>query len=205
MRSVINLKELVRQRIQGNLDLSQTMLDDLALLQLMEQAGEALIRVLKEGNKVLFFGNGGSAADAQHLAAELTGRFQMERRALPGLALNTNTSSLTAIANDYSFDQIYARQVECFGVRGDAAIGLSTSGRSHNVFYALEVARKQGLVTIALTGRTGGLCKALVDFCLCMPSEETPRVQEAHILTGHILCEIIERGLFSESSDISRS
>jgi D-sedoheptulose 7-phosphate isomerase len=203
MRSVINLKALVRERIQGNLDLSQAMLNDEVLLQLVEEAGQALVRVLDGGRKVLFFGNGGSAADAQHLAAELTGRFQLERRALPGLALNTNTSSLTAIANDYSFEKIFARQVECFGVKGDAAVGLSTSGRSRNVLCALEVARKQGLVTIALTGRTGGLLKALVDFCICVPSEETPHIQEAHILTGHILCEIIERGLFSESSSIS--
>jgi D-sedoheptulose 7-phosphate isomerase len=193
---------LVSERIQNNLELSQAMLNDHAFLQLIADAGAMLTKVLKEGKKVLFFGNGGSAADAQHLAAELTGRFQMERRALPGLALNTNTSSLTAIANDYSFEKIYARQIECFGVQGDAAVGLSTSGQSRNVLCALEVARKQGLITIALTGKTGGLLKPLVDFCLCMPSEDTARIQEAHILTGHILCEIIERGLFSESSRI---
>jgi len=126
----------------------------------------------------------------------LTGRFQLERRALPGLALTVNTASMTAIANDYSFEQVYARQVESLGVQGDAAIGITTSGRSRNVVCALEVARKQGLVTIALTGRRGEQLKSMVDFCLCAPSEETPRIQEAHILTGHILCEIIERGLF---------
>jgi D-sedoheptulose 7-phosphate isomerase len=203
MRCAINLRALVSERIKSNLALSHAMLNDEPFLQLVADAGAALITVLKEGKKVLFFGNGGSAADAQHLAAELTGRFQLERRALPGLALNTNTSSLTAIANDYSFEKIYARQIECYGAQGDAAVGLSTSGQSRNVLRALEVARKQGLVTIAFTGRTGGLLKPLVDFCLCVPSEETARIQEAHILTGHILCEIIERGLFSESSGIS--
>lgn len=203
MRSVINLETLVCERIQENLDLNRTMLNDIAFQQLLVEAGSALMQVLKEGRKVLFFGNGGSAADAQHLAAELTGRFQMQRRALPGLALSVNASSLTAIANDYSFEQVYARQVESLGVPGDAAIGITTSGRSPNVLCALVAARNQGLVTIALTGRRGELLKSLVDFCICVPSEETPRIQEAHILTGHILCEIIERGLFSESSCIS--
>lgn len=203
MASALNLEALVCERIQENLDLNRRMFNDVAFQQLVAEAGAALIRVLKEGKKVLFFGNGGSAADAQHLAAELTGRFQLERRALPGLALNVNTSSLTAIANDYSYEQIYARQVESLGVQGDAAIGITTSGQSRNVLRALEAARKQGLVTIALTGRGGEMLKPLVDFCLCIPSEETPRIQEAHILTGHILCEIIEQGLFSESSYIS--
>jgi D-sedoheptulose 7-phosphate isomerase len=203
MRSAISLEALVCERIQENLDLNRTMLNDVAFQQLVVEAGAALMQVLKQGKKVLFFGNGGSAADAQHLAAELTGRFQLERRALPGLALTGNVASLTAIANDYSFEQVYARQVESLGVQGDAAMGITTSGRSRNVLCALEAARKLGLVTIALTGRRGELLKPMVDFCLCVPSEETPRIQEAHILTGHILCEIIERGLFSESCCIS--
>jgi D-sedoheptulose 7-phosphate isomerase len=193
----VNLKALVAERIQNNLDLSRSMLSDGAFLQLIAEAGDALVNQLRAGRKVLFFGNGGSAADAQHLAAELTGRFQMERRALPGLALNSNTSSLTAIANDYSFEEVYARQIESFGNRGDAAVGLSTSGQSRNVLRALQVARGQGLVTVAFTGRTGGLLKPVVDFCLCVPSENTARIQEMHILVGHILCEIIERDLFS--------
>jgi D-sedoheptulose 7-phosphate isomerase len=203
MRSAISLESLVCERIQENLDLDRTILNDVAFQEVVAEAGAALMQVLKEGRKVLFFGNGGSAADAQHLAAELTGRFQLQRRALPGLALSVNASSLTAIANDYSFEQVYARQVESLGVAGDAAIGITTSGRSPNVLCALEAARNQGLLTVALTGRGGELLKSLVDFCICVPSEETPRIQEVHILTGHILCEIIERGLFSESSCIS--
>jgi D-sedoheptulose 7-phosphate isomerase len=203
MASALNLEALVCERIQQNFELNRRMFNDIAFQQLVTEAGAALVGVLKNGKKVLFFGNGGSAADAQHLAAELTGRFQLERRGLPGLALTVNTSSLTAIANDYSYDEVYARQVESLGVRGDAAIGITTSGRSRNVLRALEVARNQGLVTIAMTGRGGELLKPLVDFCLCIPSDQTPRIQEAQILTGHILCEIIERGLFSESSCIS--
>jgi D-sedoheptulose 7-phosphate isomerase len=202
MRPTINLAVLARERIQENLDLDQKMLNDVEFHKLVTHAGYTLIEVLKKGRKVLFFGNGGSAADAQHLAAELTGRFHMERRALPGVALTVNTSSLTAIANDYSFEQVYARQVESLGVPGDAAVGITTSGRSRNVLNALEAARKQGLVTIALTGHDGELLKPLTDFCLCVPSKVTPRIQEAHILIGHILCEIMERGLFSESSCI---
>lgn len=202
MRPTINLAVLVCERIQESLDLKQKMLNDVEFQREVTQAGYALIDVLKKDKKVLFFGNGGSAADAQHLAAELTGRFQMERRALAGLALTVNTSSLTAIANDYSFEQVYARQIESLGVPGDAAVGITTSGRSRNVLSALEVARKRGLVTIALTGHDGELLKPLTDFCLCIPSNVTPRIQEAHILIGHILCEIMERGLFSESSCI---
>ena len=141
MKSAINLEALVSERIQENLDLNRAMLNDVAFQQLVAEAGAALVQVLKEGKKVLFFGNGGSAADAQHLAAELTGRFQLERRALAGLALTANAASMTAIANDYSFEQVYARQVESLGVRGDAAIGITTSGRSRNVVCALEVAR----------------------------------------------------------------
>ena len=203
MRSGINLEALVSERIQENIGVNQIMLNDVAFQQIIAEAGAALMQVLREGKKVLFFGNGGSAADAQHLAAELTGRFQLERRALPGLALTVNAASMTAISNDYSFDHVYARQVESLGVKGDAAVGITTSGQSRNVLCALESARKQGLVTVVLTGRRGSLLKSLVDFCICIPSDETPRIQEAHILTGHILCEIIERGLFSEASRIS--
>jgi D-sedoheptulose 7-phosphate isomerase len=203
MEPALNLEAIVCARIKENLDLSRRMFNDIAFQQLVAGAGAALARVFKAGNKVLFFGNGGSAADAQHLAAELTGRFQLERPALPALALNVNTSSLTAIANDYSYEQVYARQVESLGVQGDAAIGITTSGQSRNVLRALESARNRGLVTIVLTGDGGAQLKPLVDFCLCVPSEQTPRVQEAHILTGHILCEIIEQGLFGASSRIS--
>ncbi|HUB01922.1 MAG TPA: D-sedoheptulose 7-phosphate isomerase, partial [Terriglobales bacterium] len=151
------------------------------------------------GNKILFFGNGGSAADAQHLAAELSGRFLKERRSLPGLALTTNTSVLTAIGNDYSFDEVFARQVRGIGSGGDIAFAITTSGNSPNVLRAVEAAREKGLVTIGLTGGTGEKLRKAVEMCICIPSDETPRIQEGHILTGHILCELIEEALFGAS------
>lgn len=203
MRPAIELETLVRERIEESLDLNRAMLSDLAFQQLVLETGTALTQVLKDGKKVLFFGNGGSAADAQHLAAELAGRFKLERRALPGLALTVNTSCLTAIGNDYCFENLFARQVEALGVPGDAAVGITTSGHSRNVLSALEAARRIGLVTIALTGCAVEHIKPLVDYCLSIPSSETARTQEAHILTGHILCEIIERGLFSEPRNLS--
>ena len=151
---------------------------------------------LAAGRKVLFFGNGGSAADAQHLAAELAGRFLAERRSLPGIAITTNTSALTAIGNDYSFEDVFARQLEGLGAAGDIAFGISTSGNSKNVLRAMEVATSKQMVTVGLSGR-GVKLRAAAGHCICIPSDQTPRIQEAQILTGHILCEIVEKKLFS--------
>jgi D-sedoheptulose 7-phosphate isomerase len=189
---------LVRQRIEESLRLKEALLRDTRFQAEIGEVGAVLVRALQRGHKVLFFGNGGSAADAQHLAAELTGKFQLDRPALPGLALTVNTSLLTAVGNDYSFDYVFARQLESLGVPGDVAFAISTSGTSPNVLRGVAAARKKGLVTIALTGRAGGGLKQLVDYCLCIPSDDTPRIQEGHILTGHILGEIVERGLFGE-------
>jgi D-sedoheptulose 7-phosphate isomerase len=200
MKSATGLETLVAQRIQENMNLQQVLLADTAFQQAVSETGAALANALRERHKVLFFGNGGSAADAQHLAAELAGRFQFERPALAGLALTVNASSLTAIGNDYAFDQIFARQVESVGLPGDAAIGITTSGRSRNVIYAFEAARNRGLLTVALTGRHSDTLRPLADYCLCIPSDNTARIQEAHILIGHILCEIIERELFDKSN-----
>ena len=155
----------------------------------------AMARAFQNGNKVLLFGNGGSAADAQHIAAELVGRFSRERNALPALALNENTSTITAIANDYSFDAVYARQIEALGRPGDIAIGISTSGQSINVIEGLRVARSRGLLTAAFAGKTGGAVIEHSDCCLRVPSESTPRIQECHILLGHALCEAVEYAL----------
>src|SRR5208283_1170142 len=175
------------QRIRDCSTLMETLLRDTVFQQTVREAGAALIRVLRDGHKVLFFGNGGSAADAQHLAAELAGRFHFDRPALAGLALTANTSCLTAIGNDYAFDQIFSRQVESLGVPGDAAFGITTSGRSSNVLRAFETARSRGMITVSMTGKTGEALRNSTDFCLCVPSKDTPRIQEAHILTGHIL------------------
>lgn len=163
-------------------------------------AGRRMSECLQAGNKVLVFGNGGSAADAQHLAAELVGRYLYDRPGLPALALTTDTSALTAIGNDMGYESVFRRQVEAHGRKGDVAIGISTSGRSRNVVDALRAARERGLATIALTGGGGGMLKDAVDFLLDAPSTDTPRIQELHGLVVHLLCQIVEETLFPRSS-----
>ena len=162
------------------------------------RAGRALSRGLLAGGKVLVFGNGGSAADAQHLAAELVGRYLKDRRALPAIALTTDASIVTAVGNDLGFDLVFRRQVEAHGRKGDVAVGISTSGRSPNVIKALETARASGLVTVALTGAGGGKLAGLVDHLIDVPSTDTPRVQEVHGLVVHLLCQIVEEDLCAE-------
>ena len=183
---------VIRQRIFESISVKSELLKDVAYLEAVSAAASAISQAIQRGNKVLFFGNGGSAADAQHLAAELVGRFLQEGRALPAIALTTNTSVLTAIANDYSYEFVFARQLEALGTRGDVAMGITTSGNSPNILKAMESASAKGLVTIGLTGASGGKLRPLVTHCLCIPSDDTPRIQECHILSGHILCEIIE-------------
>ncbi|MFH0793272.1 MAG: D-sedoheptulose 7-phosphate isomerase [bacterium] len=169
------------------------------LLPNLQRAVDMMVEAMRVGNKALFFGNGGSAADAQHLAAELVGRFARERRGLPALALSVNTSTLTAIGNDYGFDEIFVRQVEAFGHPGDVAVGLTTSGNSPNVVLALVRAKKLGLKTIAFSGRGGGKVAAAADLTLVVPHSSTPRIQEMHIMLGHLLCEAVEATLFPEA------
>lgn len=153
---------------------------------------------LKDGKKLLLMGNGGSAADAQHFAAEIVGRFRMERRGLPAMALSTDTSILTAIGNDYGFEAIFRRQVEALASEGDVVIGISTSGTSENVFSALSLARNMGCRTVGLLGRDGGTIRDIVDIDLTVPSEDTPRIQEGHIMMIHIICDLVEKRLFPE-------
>lgn len=177
--------------------------DSIALKQRFFEANAALIARcaaeistrMRRGHKVLVFGNGGSAADAQHFACELSGRFLKERAALPALALTTDTSALTAIGNDYGYEFVFSRQVEAHGRDGDVAIGISTSGRSPNVLRALEVARQRGLLTVALTGRGGGSAATLADFLIDVPHPDTPRIQEVHTMVVHVLCELIEESV----------
>ena len=158
----------------------------------LTRAAELMVQTLKEGHKILLCGNGGSAADAQHIAAELTGRYKTERRGLPAIALTTDTSALTAIANDFGYEKVFSRQVEALANSGDLLIGISTSGNSTNVLLALEQAKAIGCTTIGLTGNTGGKMNALCDINLIAPSNNTPRIQEMHILFGHILCQIVD-------------
>ena len=184
--------DLVRRRLQESLEVKQALRSEVPRIV---EVAEALLAALDAGGKVLFFGNGGSAADAQHLAAELVGRFELERAPFPAVALTVNTSSLTAIANDYAFDDVFARQILALGSPRDVAVALSTSGRSPNVIRGVQAARSKGLVTVALTGQDGGALKENVDYCVCVPSTVTSRIQECHILIGHILCEILEAEL----------
>ena len=183
---------LACDRLRESIELKQSMLSNDELLGVLDEAAQACIKCLASGGKLLLFGNGGSAADAQHIAAELVGRYLLSRGALAAVALTTNMSSITAIANDYSYDEVFSRQLEALGNEGDVAIGLSTSGESPNVIAALSTARKKGLTTIGITGGNGGHLRYLVDYCLCVPSSSTPRIQEAHMWLGHTLCEIIE-------------
>jgi len=194
-----SLEEMVCDRIRRSIDVKQALLRDEAFSWLVIQAALQIVKAFRAGGKVMFCGNGGSAADAQHLAAEFTGRYLKERRALPALALHTNTSAVTAIGNDYGFDLVFARQVEALGKEGDVTVGISTSGNSPNVLRALEAAKSKSIYTVALTGASGGKMKDVADCAIRIPSEETPRIQECHILTGHIICEIVEEMLFEDA------
>jgi D-sedoheptulose 7-phosphate isomerase len=182
--------------IQASIDVKAEVLQDDALLKTVTECIDLVTTAFKNGNKVLFCGNGGSAADAQHLAAEFSGRFYTDRDALPAEALHCNTSYITAVANDYSYDVIYSRIIKGIGKKGDVLIGLSTSGNSKNIMNAFEVAREKGLITIGFTGATGGKMKPLSDHLINVPSTDTPRIQESHILLGHIICQLVEEKLY---------
>jgi D-sedoheptulose 7-phosphate isomerase len=183
---------LAERRIRESVEAQQGLLEP-SVLGAVVRAAEVIAEALRDGGKVLAFGNGGSAADATHLAAELVGRYLLEREGLPALSLSDNASALTAISNDYGYERVFARQVEALGRPGDVALGISTSGRSANVLEALSVARNGGLATVALTGGDGGEMRNAAEVCIVVPSGETPRVQEGHTLVAHILCELVER------------
>jgi D-sedoheptulose 7-phosphate isomerase len=198
MGSAGHFEQQVRKSIEASIATKQRLLENADLIATVSEVTEVLSNSFRAGNKVLLFGNGGSAADAQHIAAEFVGRFALSRAALPALALSVNTSCVTAIGNDYGFDRVFSRQIEALGRAGDVAIGISTSGNSPNVIEAVSVARKMGLHTIALTGNSGGKLKDTVDYCICVLSNETPRIQECHILIGHVISELVERAIFHE-------
>lgn len=198
MRKTDDLECRVINSIEASIAVKQLLLGSKDVVLTIAKASEILVSAFNRGNKVLAFGNGGSAADAQHIAAEFVGRFAFDRPALPALALSVNTSCVTAIGNDYGFDLVFSRQIEALGRPGDIAIGISTSGDSQNVLCGVSIAQKMGLHTVALTGRTGGKLKSRVDYCICAPSQETPRIQECHILIGHIIAELAESAIFGE-------
>lgn len=195
-----NMRDFIANQVKKSYEIKKAILEDEQIVENILQIGELLIDIYKKGNKLLIAGNGGSAADAQHIAGELVSKFYFDRPALPAIALTTDTSIITAIGNDYGYEKLFSRQIEANGVQGDAFLGISTSGNSKNIIEGIQTAKKKGLITIGLTGESGGEMKDLCDYCICVPSTETPRIQEAHILIGHILCSMIEKAMFSEGN-----
>ena len=187
------MKNVIEKEFLGHLETIQKVIE--TMNKPLQEASQLAVDTLKAGNKILLFGNGGSAADAQHIAAELTGRYKTERRGLPGIALTTDTSALTAIGNDYGYDRVFDRQVEALASKGDLLIGISTSGNSKNVINAFKIGQEIGCKTIGLSGRDGGAMNDYCDINLVVPSNDTPRIQEMHILFGHTICQIIDNEL----------
>jgi D-sedoheptulose 7-phosphate isomerase len=190
--------DILRKNIERSIEVHSRLLE--ACLPAMTAAAGALISAYRSGHKALFFGNGGSAADAQHLAAEFVGRYLRERRPMPAVALHGNTSSVTAIANDYGYEHVFSRPLEALAVAGDVAVGISTSGNSPSILEALRVARTLGVYTVGLTGASGGNMRGLADILIAVPSNETPRIQECHILIGHALCDAVEQAVAASPS-----
>ena len=187
----------IKDIVAASIAVKQQVWANETLLQTVEAITNVITKAFQRGNKVLFCGNGGSAADAQHLAAEYSGRFYIDRDALPAEALHANTSYLTAVANDYSYDVIYSRLIKGLGNKGDVLVGLSTSGNSKNIVLAFEQAKSNGMITVGFTGAGGGKMKELSDYLVNVPSTDTPRIQESHILLGHIICQLVEEQYFS--------
>ena len=190
------MKEKIKNIISSSIEVKSMVLNDDVLLTTVQQVAEMMVSALKNGKRIYFCGNGGSAADAQHLAAEFSGRFYTDRRALPAEALHCNTSYLTAVANDYSYDVVYSRLIEGIANPGDILVGLSTSGNSKNIVAAFETARKNDIRTVGFTGADGGRMRTLSDYLINVPSADTPRIQESHILLGHIVCQLVEELFF---------
>jgi D-sedoheptulose 7-phosphate isomerase len=190
----------IREMITASIAAKEQILSDAAMITRLQAAAAAIVTAFKAGNRLYCCGNGGSAADAQHIAAEFTGRFYIDREPLPAEALHSNTSFLTAVANDYSYDEIYERAIKAFGRKGDILFGISTSGNSKNVAFAQREAKKRKMIVISLTGQSGGKMKDSCDFLFNVQSTDTPRIQESHIMIGHILCELVEERLFGSPS-----
>ena len=189
----------IQQIIQQSIDIKSQLNENSELIQAIDEITKSIVSCYQQDGKVLFCGNGGSAADAQHLAAELSGKFYFDREPLNSEALHVNTSYITAVGNDYTFQEIYARIVKAKGRKGDVLIAISTSGNSENVLKAMVQAKEQGMIIVGFSGETGGKMKALCDHLICIPSEDTPRIQECHILVGHIVCQLVEEQLFPKN------
>lgn len=193
-----NLNVYIKQQFTDSISVKNIILQDDALIELIKEIALKIVQAYKNGNKTLIAGNGGSAADAQHIAGEFVSRFYFDREGIPSIALTTDTSILTAIGNDYGYDKLFARQVQAQGVAGDVFMGISTSGNSVNIIEALKVCKDKGIVSIGLTGQNGGKMADLCDYCIKIPSTCTPRIQESHIVVGHTLCAIVEEELFGK-------
>lgn len=198
------MNKFISNEIQKLANVLLQIQEDQTLLRTVDMVAKRCTQALQAKNKILFAGNGGSAADSQHLAAELLSRLRYNRPGLPAIALTTDTSALTAIGNDYAFDHIFARQIESLGMPGDVFVGISTSGKSPNILKALETARERGLITVGMTGMQAGMMSEHCDFVINIPSKETPKIQECHIMLGHIICSMIEDALFGEEYDPMR-
>ena len=192
------MKSYIKNQIKKSYETKQAIYNDEALLQKLEEVSKKCVELYKVGKKTILAGNGGSAADAPHIAVEMVGRYGFDRPSLPSLALTTDTSALTAIGNDYGYDQVFSRQLDGMGQDGDLFIGISTSGNSKNLINAFEVAKKKNILSVALVGKDGGEMAKLADIALVVPSDSTPRIQESHILIGHIICDIIEKEIFGD-------
>ncbi|ENF1502302.1 D-sedoheptulose 7-phosphate isomerase [Campylobacter jejuni] len=193
-----NLNSYIKEHFTDSILVKEQILKDENLITLIKNASLEVIKAYRNGNKTLLAGNGGSAADAQHIAGEFVSRFYFDRPGIASIALSTDTSILTAISNDYGYENLFARQVQAQGVKGDVFIGISTSGNSKNILKALELCRQKGITSIGLSGASGGAMNELCDYCIKVPSTCTPRIQEAHILIGHIICAIVEEELFGK-------
>ena len=190
------MKNYITKQLSDSIEVKKQILENSELLAQIEQVAVKTIEAYKNNKKTLIAGNGGSAADAQHIAGEFVSRFYFDRPGLASIALTTDTSILTAIGNDYGYERVFARQVEANGANGDVFIGISTSGNSKNIVEAIKAAKERGIFTVGFTGAKGGIMKEMCDICICVPSNETPRIQESHIVIGHILCAIVEKEIF---------
>ena len=186
----------ITKQLSDSIEVKKQILENSELLAQIEQVAVKTIEAYKNNKKTLIAGNGGSAADAQHIAGEFVSRFYFDRPGLASIALTTDTSILTAIGNDYGYERVFARQVEANGANGDVFIGISTSGNSKNIVEAIKSAKERGIFTVGFTGAKGGIMKEMCDICICVPSNETPRIQESHIVIGHIICAIVEKEMF---------
>jgi len=192
------MKNFIANQVKKSYETKQAIYKNRELMELIQEVAKVTTEAYKRGNKTLIAGNGGSAADAQHIAGEFVSKFYFDRPGLASMALTTDTSILTAIGNDYGYEKLFSRQVQANGTKGDVFIGISTSGNSENILKALEECKEKGIITVGFTGQSGGAMKELCDYCVCMPSNETPRVQESHILLGHIICAVVEEEIFGK-------